>query len=307
MTRSCTTIGTAALAATLVALAAFGCGRDEVGPAAPSTTPDPTATDVWLVPMTADADGIDLGTPVNATDRAGYDNQPFFIAADVFLYTSIGRDGQADIWRYELDRRRPFRVTRTPESEFSPTPLADGGFAVVRVESDERQRLWRFNADGEPVAPLLESVEPVGYQAWVDPTTVALFILGEPPTLVVASIEEGTAREVLRSIGRSVRRIPGKAAVSVVHKVNETEWNIVELDPTAEAPTVIAPALVPAEDHAWTPDGRLLMAAGAAILVWDGDAGEWRTLADFADRGVGAISRIAVSPDGAHIAFVAQR
>jgi hypothetical protein len=35
--------------------------------------------------------------------------------------------------------------------------------------------------------------------------------------------------------------------------------------------------------------------------------GEWRLVVDLADAGIGPLSRLAVSPDGSHLAVVAER
>jgi hypothetical protein len=58
-------------------------------------------------------------------------------------------------------------------------------------------------------------------------------------------------------------------------------------------------------DLAWTPDGMLLMAEKDALYGWRrGDPG-WHLIADLAWLGLHGVSRIAVSPKGDRIAFVA--
>ncbi len=95
-------------------------------------------------------------------------------------------------------------------------------------------------------------------------------------------------------------------AVSVVHKVSEDEWNLVAVDPAGEV-TFIAPALAPSEDHAWTPAGELLMARGSMLFEWNPDAEAWREIVDLSETGIGAITRLAVAPDGDRILMVGQR
>ena len=80
--------------------------------------------------MTA-ADGtLIVGTPVNITNSPGYDNQPSFTPdGREILFTSARviptppppappglalRDGQTDIYRYDIAARRISRVTQTP-------------------------------------------------------------------------------------------------------------------------------------------------------------------------------------------------
>src|ERR1700687_5362543 len=112
---------------------------------------------------------LTFGTPVNATHRTGYDNQPSFVPrGDAVLYTVVGNDGQADIWRFTLPAGKPERLTDTKESEDSATVTPDGDwFSVIRVEADFTQRLWKFPFDhrGQPVL-ILEKIKPVGYHVW---------------------------------------------------------------------------------------------------------------------------------------------
>ncbi|MEX0899106.1 MAG: hypothetical protein WD081_00280 [Gammaproteobacteria bacterium] len=302
-------MSTRALATCAVALALLACAPADDEIAADATIASPSETDIWVAELLDSGRRMRVGAPSNATDRPGYDNQPFFLpGGSAFLYTSIDASGQADVWRHEFDRGRSYRVTRTAESEFSPTPHADGTFTVIRVEADGRQRLWRFDGDGENPALLLPDIEPVGYQAWVDEHRVALFILGEPPTLASADVRSGAPRSLLSSIGRALHRVPGKSTVSVVHKAAENDWQIVEVDLESGDVSELAPLLRPAEDYAWLPDGQLIMGRGSKLyLRRPGDDREWRELADFSAHGITQITRIAVSPGSNRIAFVAQR
>jgi hypothetical protein len=75
-----------------------------------------------------------------------------------------------------------FRVTYTPEGEFSPAVMPDGkDISVVRVEADGTQCLWRVVDKGQKseTSVILADIKPVGYHAWIDERTVALFVLGE--------------------------------------------------------------------------------------------------------------------------------
>ncbi|HYR31114.1 MAG TPA: hypothetical protein VEO93_04280 [Gemmatimonadales bacterium] len=248
-----------------------------------------------------------LGPPVNVTHRPGYDNQPCFLpGGHAFLYTVIGDDAQADIYRYDFAAGKSTRLTATPESEYSPTPLPDGrGFSVVRVEADSTQRLWAFDLDGSHPRLLLPGVKPVGYHAWIDSVTVALFVLGTPATLQLADLRTGKADTVVRDVGRSPQRVPGRAAVSVVWRRDSTARWIAIVDATTRTPQPFAPLPDSADFHAWTPDGTLLASAGTRVLRWDPQAARWVPIADFAAAGLTSITRLAVSPSGAHLALVA--
>jgi hypothetical protein len=173
----------------------------------------PPDTEIYLLPMKLANGAITLGSPADITNNPGYDNQPFFTAdSRSILFTSIRGGGtQTDIYRYDIQTAQTTQVTSTPESEYSPTITPGGALAVVRVEQDEQktQRLWQFTADGRDPRVVLENVKPVGYHAWADDHTVALFILGAgggaPATLQLADTRSGAAKTLATDIARFSR------------------------------------------------------------------------------------------------------
>lgn len=269
----------------------------------------PPDTDIFLGSLEREGGAWRLGEVENLTARPGYDNQPSF-APDgrAILYTVVDAEGRADTWRYDLERGEAAPVTRTPESEYSPTPVPRSDrFSTVRVERDSTQRLWSFAADGTDPRPVLPEIRPVGYHAWFDAGTVVVYVLGEPPTLRVAAPGPGAGRPAARDVGRSLQRIPGGAGVSFVARSGEEGAWIARLDPGTGETERIAPALEGSDDHAWTPDGTLLMGSGPVLHRWDpGGGGRWRRVTDLSGRGITSITRLAVSPDGERIALVAE-
>ncbi|MFQ6046424.1 MAG: hypothetical protein ACE5PT_08715 [Gemmatimonadales bacterium] len=266
------------------------------------------STDIYLVSITTRTPSPGFGRAKNITARSGYDNQPFFTPdGHAILYTSM-REGQADTYRYDVARGTTSRVTATRESEYSPTIMpGDTTFSVVRVEMDSTQRLWLFDLDGSQPRLLLENVKPVGYHAWGDENTVALFVLGDPPTLQLADTRTGETRILARDIGRSLHKVPGRAAISFLHRVSANDAWISELDLEWHTIRRLIRALPQNEFYAWMPDGTLVTAAGSKLFTWkEGQHDSWREAADFADVGIGPISRIAVSPEGDMLALVSQ-
>jgi hypothetical protein len=269
----------------------------------------PPATDIYLVELEMANGSIrTIGSPANATDRAAYDNQPFFLPdGKSFLYTAYQEDGQTDICRYDLANRSSQRLTTTSEGEYSPTIMPGGNsFSVIRVESDGTQRLWQFPICGGGPSLVLENVKPVGYHAWGNEKTLVLFVLGDPPTLQIADTGTGKADVILASVGRSLHKIPGKEAFSFVHKVSDGEWWIKRIDMANREVTPLTQTLQGSEDYAWTPDGSIIMGRGAKLYSWK-SGGDWQEVADFSKAGIDTVTRIAVSPTGNRLAFVANR
>jgi dipeptidyl aminopeptidase/acylaminoacyl peptidase len=279
-------------------------------PPPPSATAGPTpATDIFVAHLTTSGGRVEVASPVNITQREGYDNQPAFIDnGHALLFTSVRGDAQADIYRYDLDTKRTVRFTSTaPESEYSATLTPDGrAVSVVRVERDSTQRLWRFPLDGGAPSVILERIKPVGYHAWADDHTLVLFVLGTPPSLQIANTRTGRADTVLTNIGRCLQRIPGSRLVSFVHVISATERWIKSVDPATKAVKPLVKLPEGSEFFVWTLTGDVIVGQGSRLLSWSSkQGGEWTPIADLASGGVTNISRLAISADGRALAIVA--
>lgn len=238
---------------------------------------------------------------VNVTRRRGYDNQPAWDGSAILYTANLGN--QTDIYRYAGGAHT--RVTNTPESEYTASITPDGrAVSVVRVEADSTQRLWRFPDDGGAPTVILGEVKPVGYYAWLDSTTVALYVLGEPNTLRIADIRTGRARVSTTAIGRSLQRVPGGRKASFVQR-SGSRWVLKTVDPRTFRLDSLVVLPDSAEYVAWRSDRVVYTAGGSRIYRMDLPRTRWNLVADLSGRGIRRISRIALSPDGRSLAFVA--
>jgi dipeptidyl aminopeptidase/acylaminoacyl peptidase len=251
---------------------------------------------------------VEVDRGVRATSRTGYDNQPHFLPGGrTLLFTSIDEAGNADIHTFDLMTRELGTLTDThPESEYSATYMPSGGeISLIRVEADSAQRLWSFGLSGKAPRVLLPEIAPVGYHAWIDEERLALFVLGDPATLQVASLSEGRGQIMAEDIGRSLYRIPGQDRVSFVQWMEGGQGRIMALNPDTGETHALGPLLEGNEFYAWTPSGHLVMGQGSVLFIRDPAVEEgWKELADLAPAGVDGISRIAISPEGDRIAVV---
>jgi len=265
----------------------------------------PPGTDIFLFPIKQGK--VMVADMRNITQRKGYDNQPQFLTGSKQLYyTSIGDDGQADIFLYDIESSKAKQITHTSESEFSPTQTPDGKFfSTVRVEKDGTQRLWKFPVDGGEPVLVLQNIKLVGYHAWIDSNTVALYILGEPSTLQIAEIDTGKSTVVASNIGRSIHKIPGKKSLSFVQKLTETTGTIEEYDPNTKQTSTLIQLFPETEDCAWSSDGTLWTSKGTVLYSFrPGKDKDWIQEADLTASGLKQITRIAISPDGKWISVV---
>lgn len=270
-------------------------------------------SDLYLVHVRATPAGLVADSVRRLTDRAGYDNQPQFTPdGRAVLFTSIDEAGQADIFRIDLaSSSGPRPVTRTaPESEYSATPMPGGDrFSVIRVEADSTQRLWSFAMDGTDPRLVLADVAPVGYHAWLDRDRLALFVLGSPATLQLADVRTGASRVVSENIGRSVHKVPGRDAVSFVHRTAPRDpGTIAILDPgTGETESLVNP-FPENEYHAWLRPGVVITARDSRLYTYrPGGDTDWVAGPDLSAFAIHGVSRIAVAPSGTAIVVVAAR
>jgi hypothetical protein len=301
-------------------------------PATPPAQPaaPPPGTDIYLVPMTGGLASLKGAKPAPVSVAAGYDNQPMFSPDGTRILFAANHDGkQTDVYAFDRASGRVSQLTRTPENENSPTPLPagigePGGFSVVQSERrppDAKpgpiQRLWRFNASGASPQLILADINPVGYHAWVDADRLALFVLGQPNSLQLASVKTGKGEVAANGIGRSLHRIPASAEasagkpgtrlVSFVHQEASKEFFIKQIDIDSKKIDTLTQVVEGAaeRDMTWLPDGKtILMSGGTKVYSWTRGATGWTEVFDAALHNLGTVSRLAVSPTGDAIAIV---
>jgi hypothetical protein len=266
-------------------------------------------TDIFVADVRVTEGGVQVGTPVNVTQRAGYDNQPWFLAdGRAFLYVSE-REGQTDIFEYEIASGTTRRITNTPENEYSPSLPGDGSrLLVVRWPTDmSTGALWWFTAAGEPLERTRGSVARVGYYTFADEHTLALFINDSIQSFMLSDTRTGDTIRVGSNMGGSApRAIPGARAVSFLRQADDGVWWLTRLDLADRGTTPLVPMLPEVANYAWTSRGTVLAARGGTIYEWEGGR-EWREVVSFTDPALQGITRIAISPAGDRIAFVSAR
>src|SRR5688500_7139138 len=283
-----------------------GCGRPVIRSPAPASESAAPSTDIYLYRFGR----FGLGAGVsNITNRVGYDNQPSWDGNSRILFTSQSA-GQTDIYQIDFETSTISRVTETPESEYSAALTPDGkAIAVVRVERDSTQRLWRFPKDGSAPSVVLPAIKPVGYFAWLDSTTLAMFVLGSPNTLQIGDTRTGSARVVTTGIGRSIQRVPGGRRASYVRRVGQ-RFVLESVDPVPVGSGFDIDTLATLPDSAefvvWRSATEAITAAGSRILRLRLPEKTWVVVDDLSSAGIRGITRLSLSPDGSRLALVAE-
>ena len=265
-------------------------------------------TDIHVAELRLGPGTIELGPAINATDRSGYDNQPWFTPDGTGFWYVRMEGGQTDIFLRDLESDAATRVTDTPWGEFSPSPSEDGEeLYAVGGGGPDRMGLWRYSmTTGEPLGPLTDPLPNAGYYGVANDTLMFVWINDGAGTLAHVDRRDGTITPFRdRTAPLPPKRIPGETAMSFTEPDYTGQMWIMRLDPETLEVTSITPTVGEGWDFVWLPDGRILMADGEAIFIHD-PAGEpgWTEVARF--PGVGTITRFALSPRGTHLAFVAE-
>ncbi|MCV2883372.1 hypothetical protein OE749_01505 [Aestuariibacter sp. AA17] len=279
-------------------------------------------TDIWLADIN---DGFALTNHRNLTNREGYDNQPFFLPNGDMLFTrelTTKNQPQTDIFHAALSAHALSAITNTQESEYSPTLTPDKNrISLIRVNNEGKQHLWRYSFpyDKHASVSLLPDIEPVGYHAWINEHAVLLFVLGEPHTLQRANLLTKESEILDRDIGPSLYRIPEELRMSYTRRVRNTSsvnqsedsetWQLMalniknnQIEPLTELPKG-------AYYYAWTPDQKVLAAAGSTIWMWNlkVPSQPWSAQASLSKHCPAGITRLAVNASMTTLAYVCNR
>jgi len=260
-------------------------------------------TQVWLAEIES---GVP-GEPRLISAASGYNNQPMFSAdGKEIFFTAEQVDGQTDIARFNIDSDDLWLVNRSPESEYSPTPIPGrNAVSVIRVElPDQIQRLWSLSLSEDKAELLIPNVEPVGYHSWIDQQSVAVFILGDSFTLHRATVGDQPSIQLADHIGRTIRKHPKSGETLFVSKITEP-WSISSIDTVTGKQTKVMSLYPETEDFEVDPSGQFWMGYGSKLYRSSNSNNRWELAGDLREFGIDNITRLAVSPDGNRIAIVA--
>ena len=265
-------------------------------------------TEVYLFDLDMSNGKPVLSNPKNISNNPGYDNQPSFWDDDHVLFAST-REGQTDVLQFNVSEgsTSSWLTYTTTGSEYSPLRIpGKRAISAIRLDVDGLQRLYEYDLKNSTSEPLSEL--KIGYHVWFDKEVLVTTVLVQNRMdLVVIDLEQGTHTTVFQNVGRSLHRIPGSDLVSFISKKN-ANWEIRSLDPATGDTKKIADTFGQQEDICWLNGQTILTGAGKRLLTLDVDAddADWETVMSFGLEEINNISRIAISPNGKRLAFVAE-
>lgn len=224
-------------------------------------------TEIFLVQIRQEDGQWTAANLKNISNNKGYDSQPYFDEKESLLYFSSQFPGKnnTDIrtFNFETNVLKPF--CESPESEFSPCKIPGSNhISSVRIELDSTQRLWDLDPVTCQEVPLFAETDSVGYYTWIEKGMAAMFLITDPPTLVLVK-EKSKPEFVVSGIGRCIKKIPGQDAISFVQKIGPQVWVIRSFDLKTKKFKMLVQTPGLAEDYEWLPDGTILMGIGPAL------------------------------------------
>ena len=259
-------------------------------------------TELYLLDFTIDDTGrYHIHSPryLSSFNMNGYTNQPMFISDDE-VYVSVRKQGedQHDIYSVHIGNGTVRQVTKTDESEYSPTPMGDGQkFACLRqvTGGEMDQQIFEYPIDQQGFGyPLMSNVKNAGYFAFLPNSNIAMFLLDEPNLLAIGNLQSRQYETISSNVGRCLRTTENGSLV-YVHKFSEDYWYLKEYDTTAKRAKIIAETPDGREDFAIAPDGSIVMGDGGDMFILRQGTDEWEFIFDLSIFGINNITRLAIN------------
>ncbi|MEM6723931.1 MAG: hypothetical protein AAF598_07830, partial [Bacteroidota bacterium] len=262
------------------------------------------ASNLYIIDMErGNADFFQFRNPQLLTFDNGqfYNNQPFLMDSLLF-YTASVDTTQTDLYLLDLEAKTRYRMTNSPESEYSPIVMPNGNYlSMVRVSADgnNSQQLWKMPLDlsGGPTV-VMDRVKGVGCHEWLSDSLVAIFIVGNPHQLKLFDVYTQRFELIKSNVGRCLHH-QDNGDFFYVDKSLEGAWFIKSVNFDQRRPTLtVVQTLKDVEDFAVTNDGLFLMGKGSKLYKFNAAIDDsWIEIADFTNWGIRNITRIDVETD----------
>lgn len=249
-------------------------------------------TDIWLFKLSKKDNKWVCNTPVNLSNRPGYENQPLFSADEKSLfYVASTETNQTDIIRYDFKNKTSVAVTKSPVSEYSPGLIpGQNVLSCVVVEPDSSQRIWQYDANGVFQKIISEQTDSVGYYTWLSPDTLLYYKLTNPHSLHALQLTTSKDVRICDNPCRSFRKVNKEGTfIYGIKQSAGVEFRM--YDPRLKESRVYASHPSLGEDFIWHNEWGLLKAESADILRYSEATHSWEVLFSLGAFGIKKITR----------------
>ena len=268
------------------------------------------APDVYLFDISTTPTTLEITEGANISTNTGYDSQPSFYDDNTLLYSRT-QDSLTAIGVYDISTKKTALLTNEPNSGFfSPQRLPETNHIVaVRQDPKGRQRLAEYDFTTKAFQKLRDSSQ-VGYFKFYDADTfIASVLMPNQMDLYLSSSKGDSLQKISSNAGRSLHKVPNTESLSYTVENDDQNMDLYILDLSGESPTSYFVCELPIgrQDYAWLDENRILVGSGDSLFVYDlfGEPA-WVFAASLNAYKLTNITRIAVSPDGKHLALAAE-
>lgn len=275
-------------------------------------------TEIYLFDLRKTPKGYVVSNPKVVAPNSGYNNQPYFSPDGKYLYfVSSVKASNTEIYRYDLQKKKAKRITRTKTNEYSPKYTTDqASLTSVVVEEDSVTQHFYINSlkrkNRKNILPKLTSI---GYYEWLNVLEFVSFELPEPFFLVKHHITNATADTLASNIGRTFYYLKNKGLLSYIDKSDSSKWRIKTISSKQLARgdkqkvhSLLANTLPNEEDYCFLQDGSIFMGHEGKMFVlrnpFKNPNAIWTEVINFKPFGIDKFYRLATSSDNTKLAIV---
>lgn len=265
-------------------------------------------TDVFLFDLAPAYEGLEFLNMQNISNDPGYDNQPSFSSNEIILFAG-NNNGQTDISEYNLNTKiKKFINTETEGGEYSPQKFPSHDVvAAVRLDKNGLQRLYQYSSRIGTSTELIKELQVAYFAFNNDQKILATVLDGEKMDLVMIDLLIKSADTLFYNAGRSIQKIPKLNFMSYSLVNAEGNLDLYMMDMNSSESFFVCELPIGIQDCVWINDTQILVGSGNILYMYDtlGDP-EWIRVASLEEYGLKNISRMAISPNGKHIAIVGE-
>lgn len=262
-------------------------------------------TDIWLVKLSKKNKQLVCEKPINITNRVGYDNQPFFSEnGKEIYYSSVREDHQSDIYAYSISKKKSIQLTKTTESEYSPSISADGNYlSTVVVLADSSQKIMKYDIKTVTKRALVSETDSVGYYTWLNNDSIIYYKLTEPHSLHVLDLKTEKDTWICNNPSRTFKRM-GTTSQFIYAVKDSTELIFWIYNPTLREAVFYTKHSSLQEDFTWDKNYGLIKAHQNTLIRYDEAQNKWEKLIDLSSFGLNSILRFGFNSQFSYLAIV---
>ncbi|MDX2174498.1 MAG: hypothetical protein SFY56_15450 [Bacteroidota bacterium] len=251
-------------------------------------------TDIWLFNLKIKDKKTIIEKGKNITNREGYDNQPSFSEdGEKIYFVSIKADKQADIFYYHLGNKKTIQLTKTQESEYSPT-LATNKSSVtsVVVQKDSSQIIQSIVFDKKEQllkTTQISNLDSIGYFTFLNSDTIIYYKLTQPHSLRYYSISKNEDKWLGNNPIRGFKAINRHTLIYGLKDSSKVTFYTYDFVLHKSEKYTVYNSLN--EDIIWNAPWGLVKSEGSKLLNFNPEKKEWNILFDLTTYGIKKITR----------------